>query len=319
MIKTNIAGLSLSGGRKDKFFFCLLEYYEDSERWFLKSLLQVKDESEMGGDDAIRKWAEDFEIQDLVVDFPLTNPPCHSCELDCPGMKSCPVDEVKVVRERMFTLLETDREIHSHDPKVYERERLDSETLQGAREALKKTSNIPLLSKSFKRRLRKGFLPYWNRSIDLWIWENYYNQLLKLFDVSYDSFGNASLMLLSRFAYLERHLPPKMNLFETFIPVTLIELLRNGIITQNMIMNLKDIEFNTQARMAIVKSIEEKLGIFIYENDLQLLCRNPKAFDSFLIAVAGHCKVRRSIKEVPNWCRGNSENFLIPNFSAQEP
>lgn len=314
MNKTNIAGLSLSGGRKDNFFFCLLEYYGDTERWFLKSLLQVKDETEMGGDDAIRKWAEDFDIQDLVVDFPLTNPPCHECELECPGIKNCLVDDVRLVRERMFTLLETDREIHVNDPKLYERDRVESQTIQGERESLKKQPSIPMLSKSFKRRMRKGFLPYWNRSIDLWIWENYYDQLLKLFNVSYDSFGNASLMLLSRFAYIQRHLPQKINLFETFIPLVMIELLRSNIIGQNMIKNLKDIEGNTQARLSIVKSIEDKLGIFIYEHDLNLLCHNPKAFDSFLLAVTGQMIVQDSLKTIPSWCKKDNHHFAIPEF-----
>lgn len=316
MIKTNIAGLSLSGGRRDNFYFCLLEYYEESERWFLKSLLQVKDQDELGGDDAIRAWAKDFEIKDLVVDFPLSNPPCHECKLDCPGISKCEVEQVSYIRGRMHALLDADKSSHQANPKNYERVRLESETLQGVKETLKNKSNIPMLTKSFKRRIRKGFIPYWNRSIDLWIWENYYNQLLKLFNVSYDSFGNASLMLLSRFAYIQRHLPREMNLFETFIPLTLLELLKEGVIGQNLISNLKDIDLNMEARQTIVKLIEEKFGIFIYDNDLRTLCRQPKAFDSFLLALTGQRIVCNKLQEIPEWCFQDNNHFVIPDFST---
>lgn len=312
--KKNIAGMSLSGGRKDKFFFCLLEYYEESERWFLKSMLQVKDEAKMDGDDAIRKWVNDFEVEDLVVDFPLTNPACHGCELDCPGLKDCSVEEVRVIRDRMNMHLSTDQEIFENDPKDYERERAESLEVQPSRDLLEKAPSTHLLSKSFKRRLRKGFLPYWNRPIDLWVWENYYDQLLTMFNNSYDSFGNASLMLLSRFAYLKRHLSRDMELYETFVPLCLIELHRADILTKNTILNLKDIELGVQARLAVVKKIEEDFKIFIYEHDLELIIRNPKAFDSFILALVGQRAVMRKTNKLPGWTRESTESFLVPSF-----
>ena len=53
MEKKNIAGMSMKGGKKDNFFFCLLEYFPKKERWFLNSLLQVKEHQE-DEDDVIR-------------------------------------------------------------------------------------------------------------------------------------------------------------------------------------------------------------------------------------------------------------------------
>jgi len=44
MDSKNVAGMSLKGGRKDNFYFCLLEHYPEKDRWFLRSLLHVKDE-----------------------------------------------------------------------------------------------------------------------------------------------------------------------------------------------------------------------------------------------------------------------------------
>ncbi len=314
MDRINIAGMSLGGGRKDKFFFCLLEYYSDSERWFLKSVLQVKDEDAEDGDDAIRKWATDFNLKDLVVDFPLTTPPCHDCELDCPGMKICPAEEVRDVRERMQVLLDTDKEIFEHHPKSYEKDRQEASEIRPSFNVLEKKPDNHILSKSFKRRLRKGFLPYWNRPIDVWVWENYYDHLLHFFNAGFDSFGNASTMLMSRFAYLRRHLPEGLSYYETSTYICLIELLRSKIITKSMITNLKDIDQGVNARALICKAIEEHLGIFIYEHDMNLICKNPKAFDSFLLAVTGHRVVLNEVSVLPRWCKGDGQSFAVPKF-----
>ena len=46
MKRENIAGMSIRGGRRDNFYLCLLEYYQESDRWFLGSLLPVRDEDE---------------------------------------------------------------------------------------------------------------------------------------------------------------------------------------------------------------------------------------------------------------------------------
>ena len=91
----------MKGGRRDQFYFCLLEYFENEERWFLKSLLQVKDEEGMSGDDAIRSWIEKYDVWQMVLDFPLSQPACATCLLDCPGAALCPEPSVKEVRRQM--------------------------------------------------------------------------------------------------------------------------------------------------------------------------------------------------------------------------
>ena len=37
------AGMSLGGGKRENFFFRLLEHFPKEDRWFLTSLKQVKD------------------------------------------------------------------------------------------------------------------------------------------------------------------------------------------------------------------------------------------------------------------------------------
>ena len=63
--------MSLGGGRKENFFFCLLEFYADKNRWFLTSLKQVKDEEKLNRDEVITHWVDNYQLKKLVVDLSL--------------------------------------------------------------------------------------------------------------------------------------------------------------------------------------------------------------------------------------------------------
>ena len=89
MKRTNIAGMALRGGRNDNIFLCLVDYFPDSERYFVRSILQVGDEGEQDGNEAIKSWVKKFELSNLIVNCPLSYPLCHSCELECPGIHHC--------------------------------------------------------------------------------------------------------------------------------------------------------------------------------------------------------------------------------------
>lgn len=309
----NMAGMSMKGGRRDKFFFCLLEHFPEENRWFLKSILGVKDEINMHGDDAIRSWIEKFGLHDLVVDFPLNMPFCQSCTLSCPGVDRCPVKEVDRVKEVMREILKKDAEAMALSPKTYERDRIKFE--QRSRETRFNHPAENILSKSFKRRLKKGFLPYWNRAIDLWIWIHYYDGLLDFFDYSYDSFGSTSLMILSRFSYLKRHFPLDLNLYEGNTRVTLLELFKAGQIHKNDLLQLADFEEGILGREIILKKIEKYLNIFIYDTDMEVLLKNPRAFDSFILAVTGQALHLKKIEKIDSWAQNDQASFVAPCFS----
>src|SRR5574343_59319 len=104
-----MSGMSMKGGRRDKFFFCLMEYYEKENRWFLKSLMQVKDEENKQGDEAIHAWIAESGLKGLVVDFPLTTPFFQTCTLSCPGVDFCPIKRNKNVLGIMNQILQEDR------------------------------------------------------------------------------------------------------------------------------------------------------------------------------------------------------------------
>lgn len=311
----SIAGMSLGGGRKENFFFCLLEFFPEEKRWFLTSLRQVRDEEEMDRDEAITSWVDNYKLHRLVVDFPLTKPLCESCQLDCPGAAACANPVIQNVREQMEGLLDEDQKLVSKNPKRYEQIRNEDDQVHPLRSALYKETHEHILSKAFKRKLKKGFLPYWNRPIDFWIWKHYYDQILSLFNISYDSFGNVSVMLMHRFHYLRRHLPKDLTMYESSAHIVLIELYRAKVISKKNLAELDDMDMAALARIQIAKSIEQKLGVFIYEKDLELIAKNPKAFDSFLLALAGQSLLRERVREIP--CFGAKEDpmFIAPLFS----
>jgi hypothetical protein len=313
----NVAGMSLGGGRKENFFFSLLEYFPGEQRWFLKSLHQVKDEEIRDRDEIITSWVAQYGLKQLVVDFPLSKPPCEdSCLPECKGAHSCPRKQVRDVRDEMQILLEVDAERYQKNPKKYEQDRNTAEELDYSRNLLKKNTDEHMLSRSFKRKLRKGFTPYWHRPIDFWVWKNYYDQLLEVFKISYESFGNVSVMLLSRLNYLLRHLPKDLQMFESNIHICLLELYRARIVSKSLLLQLFDLDLAAGAREQIISNIETHMSIFIYENDLDTIVKNSQAFDSFILSVVGQRMLMDGLREIPEWGNTDGGNFIVPSFQA---
>ncbi len=310
--------MSLGGGRRENFFLSLLEYYPDKQRWFLKSLHQVREEESNDRDEIIASWVGQYGLKELIVDFPLSRPPCEeACLNSCTGAHACPRREVVEVRNEMQKLLEEDAEFQRINPKKYEQERVVSLEVDYSRNLTGKNPDEHMLSRSFKRKLRKGFVPYWHRPIDFWVWKNYYDQLLEVFKISYDSFGNVSVMLLARLKYLVRHLPRDLKMYESSIEICLIELYRARIITKATLMQLFDLEFAGSAREIIIQQIEKHMDIFIYENDLDTIIKNEQAFESFILSVVGQRMLMNKLRTVPEWGTSDGGNFIVPSFLAQ--
>lgn len=310
--------MSLGGGRKENFFFSLLEYYPDKKRWFLKSLHQVKDEEIRDRDEIIASWVTQYGLKQLVVDFPLSKPPCEdSCLSNCKGASECPRMSVVEVRSEMQKLLDEDAEFYKQNPKKYEQERVTAQEVDYSKNILKKNTDEHMLSKSFKRKLRKGFTPYWHRPIDFWVWKNYYDQLLEVFKISYESFGNVSVMLLARLNYLLRHLPKDLTMYESNIQICLIELYRARVVSKSLLLQLFDLDLASSAREQIVRNIEKHMEIFIYVNDLDTIVKNSHAFDSFILSVVGQKMLMNRLREIPSWGNTDGGNFIVPSFHVK--
>lgn len=311
---SNIGSLSMKGGRNDNFYFCLIEYFPDSKRWFLKSLLPVKEEEAADSNEAIHAWISNFNIKQLVVDFPLSRPVSESNDYDDQGNLKCSDNTLEIVQEKIKHLLDEDQRLVNENPKRYEQERNKADEIVYNRDIFSKETAHHLLSRSFKRRLKKGFLPYWNRSLDFWVWKYYYDQILELFNTSFDSFGNVSLMILFRFNYIKRQFPKDLEFFEANEQIVLVELLRAKIILKKDISLLNDVDIGIEARLDTIKKIESKLDIFIYNHDLEILVKNPRAFDSFLLALAGQNVLQKKNIKLPDWTKPEDTKFIIPNF-----
>jgi hypothetical protein len=314
----NVAGMSLGGGRKENFFFSLLEYYPEKKRWFLKSLHQVKDEEIRDRDEIITSWVETYGLKQLVVDFPLSRPPCEeACLPTCPGATACPRHSVMAVRDEMKKLLEEDAHFQKTNPKKYEQERNAATEIDYSKNILNKNTDEHMLSRSFKRKLRKGFTPYWHRPIDFWVWKNYYDQLLEVFKISYESFGNVSFMLLSRLNYLLRHLPVDLTMYESNTYICLLELYRAKVVSKSLLLQLFDLDLASSAREQIILNIEKHMEIFIYENDLETIIKNSQAFESFLLSVIGQRMLMNGLRDIPVWGNSDGGNFIVPSFHVQ--
>ncbi len=314
----NIAGMSLKGGRRDQFYFCLLEYFDNQDRWFLKSLLKVKDrgQNDLGksGDEVIKSWIIDYNLKQLVVDVPLSYPAYHVQNINSVKEKREEEENLQLVQELIYELLAVDEEKMLEDPKKYELSRNEDDLVDFKKDILKIETFEHILSRSFKRRLKKGFLPYWNRTLDFWVWYYYYDQLLSLFNISFDSFGNVSLMNLFRFDYLKENFPKSLELFESNFYITLIELLRASVINKNDIYALFDIGEVVEARLDIIKKIEATQKIFIYDEELEILVKNPRAFESFMMALSGQSIQLGKTRVLPDWTMPKKTKFTVPSF-----
>lgn len=304
-----VAGLSMKGGQKENFFLCLIQYFPQYSRWSLTKLSQVKDYP-IGGDNTLKSWVKEHDLRHLVLDFPLEQPACLNCDLVCPGTQDCIDPTIEDIREQISIILKQDEDLYNKDPKHYERLRLKMEMTY----TLKQERPQQIISKSLKRRLKKGVTPYWHRGIDLWIWQEYYDIFLSFFKTSYDSLGGSSLMLMNRFEYIKRHLPKSVSLWESDPRLVLLELLGSDIIKERYLRGIGNLDEARISRKAIIKNIEVKLKIFIYESEQQTLEENLKAFDSFLLALSGIFLQKKWLHKLPSWAN-QSQMFIAPDVS----
>ena len=61
-------------------------------------------------------------------------------------------------------------------------------------------------------------------------------------------------------------------------------------------------------------NIESAFNLFIYEKDQETLESEPRAFDSFILALAGIFRQQGQIHNLPDWAFG-SEKFIVPQLN----
>jgi len=312
-MKKKIAGVYFHSGKTNQFIACVFDYFSSGDRWILEKLHFSGDSNKLSNE-SFEQWVKANNITDIVMNFPISNTICDVCEIECPGEENCSNPTVKEMSEVISQLLQRDQDFEQSSPKDYERLRNSQDEYVHHQEVYGEKKSTVLLSKSLKKRLRRGLTPYWNRPIDLYIWKNFYDELIQVFNYSYDSFGHTSLMNLKRFSYLKKHLS-NINIWESNIYIIFLELLRAEFLSPADLFGMKYVdEFSVSLRKNIVSKIEKNLNIYIKSEDSAVLTFDPRAINAFVLSLSGISKVQNNVKALPDWCLPINQNFIVPSY-----
>lgn len=96
-MKSQFLGLSLAGGKTEKTAAALIEYFGEQKRLFVSELIpKLLIEEPYSGDDRVISWVNHYaQAQSLVVDVPLSLPPCFNCSCTRPPSQPCEQVDVK--------------------------------------------------------------------------------------------------------------------------------------------------------------------------------------------------------------------------------
>lgn len=301
-----IAGLNILGSDHDDLILCLLTYFTQDKRWFL----EIKKKNPLDGkcnNEILPYWIEKHKILEIVVNIPLTKPSFFNC-----------TDEkaLDIVNKRINDILKIDQIKHLEDPKGYERERNEKDLFYLKRNLFERPNDVHMIDKSFKRRLKKGLLNYWNRPIDFYLWRSYYTQMLDIFNDVYDSFGNVPLKLYFKFEQLKNYIPKEITLNESDEKIVLLEMHRAGILDVNELrdLSLKNGSGLLMAREKILMKLEGIFDFFIYDKDWQLIAKDSKVFGVFLNTISLQMKYLKRNWDLSHLGLEKDLNFIVPNF-----
>jgi len=296
-----IAGASLTTGKWEDAYFCALHFYPEQKRWAVKSLHTFQQNDFLQGP----------PLQSMVVDLPLSVGLCpeHGHALSPKSASE--------IQQKLSRLLDEDAIFAKTHPKKYEQERKRDELIDFKKHLLDAKPTTAQLSVTFKRKLKKGFIPYLHRPIDAWVWLHYFDAMAKVFNVTFDSYGHASVPLLQRFAFLRGQLSSDCSFFETSIWILILELYRADLLSKKQLLYERKGEDAIRFRSHVIETLEANLGLFIYDQDLTTLVKQPRAFASFLLATAGLRRHQGDLYEIPKWALEQSDQFFVPHFMGR--
>jgi hypothetical protein len=296
-----IAGASLTTGKWEETYFCALHYFSEQKRWAVKSLHTF--------DRDIISFHP--PINSFTVDLPLHAGLCSE------HVHALPPKSVQFIQQMLNKQLDEDAIYAKTHPKKYEQERKRDELIDFKKHLLESRPTSSQLSLTYKRKLKKGFIPYLHRPIDAWVWMHYFDAMNEAFKVTFDSYGHVSVPLLQRFAYFRSQFPTTCDFFETNFWILLLELYRADLINKKQLLFERKGEEAIRFRSHIIETLESKLGLFIYDQDLSVLVRQPRAFASFLLAVAGLRRQQGDFYQLPKWALEQSSQFFVPHFMVR--
>ncbi len=246
---------------------------KSDERWYVKNIVNFSYLSLKDRPFLFKEVLVKNKCSTLIVDIPLSGPTCHSCTLNCPGVLEC------------------------LDPSVGEAKREIEDYLN---------KNI---SKSLKKKLKRGVNPFWNRNIDVLVWTLFYDIEKELFNSCFDSFSSNTIHSFFFFnSYLKRFLSD-IEIYESTNKFLLGTLYYRDVLNKKDIRNLSSFEEHLVSKKKILQKIEEHFEIFIYENDFDYIVEEGMAFNSFSLALMGIYFNEGRTLAIPSWC--NHDNYLM--------
>lgn len=134
-----------------------------------------------------------------------------------------------------------------------------------------------------KRKPKKMFTPYTQRSVDLWLQENSEEGI----DVQHAMGANLA-PLVARAHFIRRRLA--LECLEVFPKLAVYRLGLELKVNKSHLKSYRNSVGGEEARRAFLQAMSDKMGVFFYVHDLKLMIENFHAFDAFICAFVGYLK-----------------------------
>lgn len=275
------AGVTLGGGKTDHTAVCILEYYPDKARVFLRMVRDhIKGERGENSDETLFDLLtlEEPVLETIAFDAPLQLPKCLRCDLVCPGFEVCEEKEIKWMWEQ-------------HE------------------------------ARGKHKRPNKVFTPYTERCAEVYISGHVSRELGEPFYPNHALGANAAPLTARAHYLLRRltgagrvkgsrkkapsavhyavHCMDVPKFLEFFPKLSLWQIGRDLKMPKSHLRFHRHAVDSDQARNYFLKSLVNQEIVFIYQQDFKLLVENPQAFDSFLGALTAYLDHRGQTEPRP--------------------
>ena len=136
---------------------------------------------------------------------------------------------------------------------------------------------------SLKKKPRKMFTPYTQRAVDLYLSEVEDENL----EVQH-ALGSNLAPLTARAKFLKNRIG--IPCIEVFPRLAVWRIGQELKINKNHLRSYRNSIGGEEARHVFLNALTQKAGLFLYQQDMKLLCENPHAFDALITAWVAYLK-----------------------------
>jgi hypothetical protein len=174
---------------------------------------------------------------------------------------------------------------------------------------LPKNCTVPEVKwmRNFYEKGGKGFTPYTQRPVELWLKQEVLAKIPERLRFELDeTLGGNKAPLTARMIFLQHHLQD-FQFVEVLPKLTVSLLIQKLKLNPRMVRVYRQLEDGAFARQTILERMTEHLDIFIYDRDVKKLTENLGAFDAFL------CAYTALLSDL-NACAPTPKNFAPSGF-----